>query len=73
MATATKVTPTPAVKTAPKPVVKKSVKTYSCALVEKNKYELQMAALVAKNATIVTITVNPDMRNSFDVHYYTVS
>jgi hypothetical protein len=57
-----------------KPVAKpgpvKKVKQYSVALVEKNTYNTAMNALVAKGAEIVAITVNPDVRNSFDVHYY---
>jgi hypothetical protein len=49
--------------------VKKAVTTFSCQMVEKNKYEDQMADLAKKGAKILAITVNPDMRNSFDVHY----
>jgi hypothetical protein len=68
MATAKK---TAVVKAAP--VAKKITKTYSYTTVDKNNYTQKVSDLVSNGATIVTITVNQDVRNSYDVHYFTVA
>jgi hypothetical protein len=70
MATAKK-TPAPAAKKVV-PVAKKKV--YAYITVDKNNYTQKVTDLVnVSKATIVTITVNQDIRNSFDVHYFTLS
>ena len=59
-------------KTAAKPGPVKKVKKYDVASVEKNQYTQQMAVLEAKGAVVIAVSTSPDVRNTFDVHYYTL-
>jgi hypothetical protein len=56
-----------ATKTAPK-----GVKTHSFITVDKNNYTAKVSALANSGAIIIGVTVSQDMRNSYDIHYYTV-
>lgn len=82
MATATV---TPSVKKAPvklaaKPVTKKAApapvaknRTYSFVIVDKNNYSRVVSELVNnQKAQIVAILTDPNVMNSFSVHYFTV-
>ena len=48
-------------------------KTYGFITVDKNNYTEKVSSLANCGATIVSVTVNQDIRNSYDVHYFTVA
>ena len=63
----------PVAKAVAKPVVaKKVVRTYGFVIVDKNNYSQRVSDLVNNGATIVAILSDPNVMNSFSVHYFTV-
>jgi hypothetical protein len=51
----------------------KRLKTYNFITVDKNYYSQEVSKLANNGATIYAVTTNPDVRNSYDVHYFTVA
>ena len=69
MANETAATPAPVKKVAA-PV--KKLKTYSFVTVDKNNYTKVVSALANdEGATIINVSANLQVMNSYDVHYYT--
>ena len=55
-------------------IVKKAgTKTHGMITVDKNNYTAKVSALANSGATIISVTVNADVRNSYDIHYFTVA
>jgi hypothetical protein len=62
-----------AVAVAKKPGPAKKQKFYSFITVDKNAYNREVSRLAnEKGAIVYAVTVSGDVRNSYDVHYYTV-
>lgn len=59
--------------TAPKPAPAKKVKTHGYITVDKNNYTPKVSELAnTPGTTILGVTVNPNVLNSFDIHYFTI-
>lgn len=56
--------------TAKKPAAKKTAKTHAFITVDKNSYTREVSALANSGATIIAVTVNQNLMNSFDVHFF---
>ena len=51
----------------------KKVKTHAFVTVDKNNYTKVVSALAnEQGATVISVTANLQVMNSYDVHYYTV-